>query len=461
MPWPAKVAERWRPGLGTVRVRTTLGAVLVVGTALLAGSIALVVVLSDTLTRDITASAHVRAREVAATLDTVADPQSLGVAEDDEQLIQVRGRDGEVLASSANVAGRAAVADLDSGEAVKIEPPFKDAGEFVAVAARGPAGGTVIVARSLEDVRDTSRAVASLLAVGLPVLLLLVAGTTWKVVGRALAPVDAIRAEVEEITGRDLHRRVREPPRDDEISRLAATMNRMLGRLENSAQRQRQFVSDASHELRSPVASIRQHSEVALAHPGHTTVSELADTVLAEDLRMQLLVENLLLLARADEGMLIAGQDAVDVDDLVFAEAGRLRGATRLEVDTAGVSAGRVHGSAVQLRSLVGNLLDNAARHARTRVVISLGEHGNAEPGSGVVVLRVTDDGGGIATKDRTRIFERFVRLDNARSRNNGGAGLGLAIVAEVAQAHGGTVVVTDPPAGGTRFEVRLPAAPD
>ena len=455
------VNRRWA-AIGTVRVRTTLGAVLVVGSALLAGSVALVVLLGHSLTADITASAQVRAREVAALLASPDAPQVLDVVEDDEQLIQVLDADGVVVASSGNVAGRAPVAALNAGETVKLAAPLADAADFVAVAAEGPAGTTVIVARSLEAVVESTQAVTGLLAVGLPVLLALVAGTTWLVVGRTLAPVDAIRAEVEEITGKDLHHRVREPARRDEISRLATTMNRMLARLEDASQRQRRFVSDASHELRSPVASMRQHSEVALAHPGRTTVNELAATVLAEDLRMQLLVENLLLLARADEGGLtLAEGDVVDLDDLVLAEARRLRDATALEVDARAVCAGRVRGSAAQLRSLVGNLLDNAARHARAKVTISLKEEQDEQAGRSAVVLRVDDDGGGIAAADRGRIFERFVRLDNARSRDHGGAGLGLAIVAEVAGAHGGTVVATDGPRCGARFEVRLPALAD
>jgi len=414
--------------------------------------------LGAALTQEITTAAQVRAEEVAATLP-VDDSVVLGIAEDDEQIIQVLDRSGAVVASSANVTGRARVAQLRPGDTARLDSPLEEDADFIAVADDGPGGGVVLVARSLEDVSDSTTAITSLLAVGLPLLLLLVAGTTWLVVGRALAPVDAIRAEVEEISGRDLHQRVREPQRGDEIARLAATMNRMLGRLEDAARHQRRFVADASHELRSPVASIRQHSEVALAHPERTSVGELAATVLAEDLRMQLLVENLLLLARADEGVLTTGLETLDLDDLVFAEARRVRLASGVAVDTTGVSAGRVHGAMAPLRSLVGNLLDNAARHARSRVTISLSEGvGATDPG---VVLRVDDDGGGIATGDRTRIFQRFVRLDDSRSRDHGGAGLGLAIVAQVAAAHGGWVLVADAPGGGARFEVRLPGVSD
>jgi signal transduction histidine kinase len=156
--------------------------------------------------------------------------------------------------------------------------------------------------------------------------------------------VEAIRAEVDAISGDALHRRVPDPPAGDEIGRLARTMNRMLGRLEQAQARQRRLVADASHELRSPVATIRQHAEVALAHPDRTT-TELAGTVLAEDLRLQRLAEDLLLLTRADEHTLALRRRPVDLDDLVFDEARRVRGATGLRVDTTAVSAGRVEGA--------------------------------------------------------------------------------------------------------------------
>jgi signal transduction histidine kinase len=308
-----------------------------------------------------------------------------------------------------------------------------------------------VVARSVEAVGEATGAVAGLLAVGLPLLLAVVGVTTWMVVGRALAPVEAIRTEVDAISAAALHRRVPDPPADDEIGRLARTMNRMLARLEQAQARQRRLVSDASHELRSPVAAIRQHAEVALAHPDRTTVGELAETVLAEDLRLQRLAEDLLLLTRADEHTLALRRRPVDLDDLVFEEARRLRAATGLRVDTGAVSAGRVDGDAAGLRRVLRNLGDNAARHAAGRLAFSLAER------DGLVLLGVDDDGPGIPEADRERVFERFVRLDDARARDDGGSGLGLAIVAELVAAHGGTVAIGSSPLGGARVEVTLP----
>jgi signal transduction histidine kinase len=232
-------------------------------------------------------------------------------------------------------------------------------------------------------------------------------------------------------------------------------MNTMLDRLQASQRRQRRFVADASHELRSPVASLRQHAEVTRAHPEATTSAALAGTVLAEALRLQRMIDDLLLLARADEDGLVLRRRPVDLDDVVLDEVRRLRAETRLEVDASGVSAGGVDGDADALRRVVRNVVDNAARHAAGRVRLALVEE------DGTVAFTVEDDGPGVDPDERERVFERFVRLDDARGRNGdeaGGAGLGLAIVAEVVAAHGGTVTIGDGALGGARVETRLPA---
>jgi signal transduction histidine kinase len=460
-------AERLRVVPGSVRVRTTVAAVAVVGVAMVVGAVVMVVVLRSTLTREVRAAARLRAEDVAAVLAAgggsgAAGPGTLAVDDADELLIQVLDGGGRVVAASPNAEGRPPVARLRPGSSAEVEVPaggpMDESGEFLAVAtgADTPRGQrTVLVARSTEAVDEAVAAVGGLLAVGLPLLLAVVAVTTWVVVGRALAPVEAMRAEVDEISAAALHRRVPDPPADDEIGRLARTMNRMLGRLEQAQARQRRLVSDASHELRSPVATIRQHAEVALAHPGRTTTSELASTVLAEDLRLQRLTEDLLLLTRADEQSLALRRRPVDLDDLVFEEAKRLREATGLRVDTSAVSAGRVAGDATGLRRVLRNLGDNASRHARERLALSVAER------DATVVLAVEDDGSGIPEADRERVFERFVRLDGARARDDGGSGLGLAIVAELVAAHGGTVAISPSPTGGTRVEITLPRLTD
>jgi len=453
----------WRARLGSVRGRATVAAVVVVGLAMALGAAVLVAVLRDTLTREVRAAARLRGEDVAAVLASGAPGRGpLAVDDDEELLIQVLDEGGRVVGASANATGLPPVARLRPGESTPVRlreaAPVEEDGSFLAVAtgAATPQGPrTVVVVRSTEAVTEAAAAVTGLLAVGLPLLLVVVAATTWSLVGRALAPVEAIRAEVDAISAVALHRRVPDPPADDEIGRLARTMNRMLARLEQAQTRQRRLVADASHELRSPVATIRQHAEVALAHPDRTTTGELAGTVLAEDLRLQRLTEDLLLLTRADEHSLAPRRRPVDLDDLVFEEARRLREAGALRVDTTAVSAGRVEGDPAGLRRMLRNLGDNAARHASGRLAFSVTER------DGAVLFGVDDDGPGIPEKDRQRVFERFVRLDDARARDDGGSGLGLAIVAELVAAHGGTVAIASSPLGGTRVEVTLPHLPD
>lgn len=444
-----------------VRFRSTVAAVVVVAVGLVAGAVALVALLRAELTDDVRQAARARAEQVAAVIESGRGVPSLAVADRDEQFIQVLDADGDVVAASANVDELPALARPGGDGESRITTPL-DEDEFLVVAtvADAPDGQkTVLVGRALIAVAEATQIVTRLLLVGLPLLLLLVGAATWMAVGRALAPVAAIRAEVEAISSAQLHRRVPLPRGQDEIAGLAATMNRMLDRLERAQKAQRRFISDASHELRSPVASIRQHAEVALAHPGRATQEGLAATVLAENLRIQHLVDDLLLLARADEHALRPDRRPVDVDDLVLDEARRLRtAAAELGISTAGVSPARLAADPQGLRRVLRNLGDNAARHARHRVAFDLTEE------DGRIVLGVEDDGPGVPAAERERIFERFVRLDDARSRSvedGGGSGLGLAIVAELVAAHGGAVTVSGGALGGARFEVSLPARED
>jgi signal transduction histidine kinase len=444
-----------RERAGTVRVRTTAAAAIVVGVALIVAAIAMVALLRRSLTDDVRAAARVRADAVEELLTAGTSSTTIRVGDEEEEFVQVLDPQGQVVASSANLAGSNAVARLEPGQSRELDDVAFEDDPFLVLAtsASAPEGPrTILVGRTLETVTESSQVVVNLLATGLPLLLLVVTVTTWSVVGRALSPMEAIRAEVDAISTRELHRRVSDPPGKDEVARLAATMNRMLARLEAGQTRQRRFVSDASHELRSPVATIRQHAEVALSHPDGTSIEDLAGVVLEEDARLQRLVEDLLLLAKMDEGTLRLRTESVDLDDIVFEEAERLRASMDLRVDSSRVSAGRVSGDRGQLARLVRNLTDNAARHADSTVALALRE------GDGEVVLTIDDDGDGIPEPERERIFERFVRLEEARDRDSGGSGLGLAIVAEIAGAHGARVAVRDGPAGGARLEVRFPS---
>jgi signal transduction histidine kinase len=470
--------SRWRTRLGSVRVRTTALATLVVGLTLAVGGVALVLALRTSLTRSVERAVR---QQATAAAEVVATGETPALVEgepdgDDDTVAQVLDADGRVLEFSPALQG-----DAEDGGGAPRTPlapglvPDRtatirlpgDSERFLAVAAsattRDGDERTVVVAGTLEVVDESVGIVRGLLVLGLPVLLLVVGATTWRIVGRTLAPVEAIRSTAEGVSATDLSGRVPTPTSADEVARLATTMNHMLDRLEDGQRRQRRFVADASHELRSPVATIRQHAEVAQAHPDRISPGELAGTVLAEALRMQRLVDDLLLLARADEHSLGLRRRPLDLDDIVLDEVRRLRATTIVSVDAGGVSAGPVDGDADALRRAVRNVVDNAARHANGRVamwlspsVSSLTDDGD-DAGSGTVTLAVEDDGPGVPSDQRERVFERFVRLDDARARDGGGSGLGLAIVAEVVSAHGGTIRITDAALGGARVQITLP----
>jgi signal transduction histidine kinase len=432
-----------------IRVRTTATAVAIVGLVLLGAAVAMVSFVTASVRAQVSDEAEIRATQIA---DAPITPgSSIPVGDPKEEFVQVLS-DGSVVASSANARGMAPVGFTPGSLSDVGHVPFA-AGPWAAFGVHAPGGRVVIVGRSIDDVVEVRDRVVTALFAGVPAVMVVVGLVTWWLVGRTLRPVEDIRSEVERISAEDLQRRVPEPTSADEIARLAGTMNAMLGRLEDARDRQRRFVSDASHELRTPVASIKQHAEVAAEHPTGTTVEELARRVLSEDARLEALVGDLLLLARLDEGA--AGSvEEVDLDDIVLAEAERLRAEGSLVVDTAAVSAARVMGSEQQLSRLVRNMVTNAAQHARGRIAVELRSDGTA------VDLSVDDDGPGVPTEDRERIFERFVRLDGARGRLDGGSGLGLAIVREVARAHGGDAEVTDGTLRGARVRVRLLAVP-
>ena len=439
----------------SLRTRAVIGAVTIVGVALLIGSVSMVLLVRSSLTGNVREAAELRADDLATVLEAGGESAAdLAVEDDEDALIQVIGTEGDVVASSPNVDGLPPVADLGDEQSTVLDHVSVGGDRFVAVAvtADTPEGEvTVLVARALDDADEATWALVEVLAIGVPLLLVVVGLVAWALVGRALAPVAAMTGAADEITATDLDRRLPEPEGADEIARLGTTLNAMLDRLADSRDRMSAFVADAAHELRSPVSSLRQHAEVALEHPDRTEVTDLAEVVRAESLRQQRLVDDLLLLARVDEGAAARRDRAVDLDDAVAVAVARLRPVSPVVIDTSGVSGGQVIGDPSGLDRLVGNLLENAARHANARVEVTLAERDD------VVAFTVDDDGPGVPAPDQDRIFERFVRLDESRSRDEGGSGLGLAIVAAVAAAHGATVVVGDSPLGGARFRVVFP----
>jgi signal transduction histidine kinase len=309
---------------------------------------------------------------------------------------------------------------------------------------------TVLVGGGTQAAESTAQTVTLLLAGAAPIVIAVAATASYWLVRRSLRSVDAIRGRVAEISTSDLADRVPVPTTRDEISALALTMNEMLGRIEAGHRAQQQFVGDASHELRSPLATLISGLEVAKAHPELLDAMLTTDTLLPEAHRMRVLIDDLLLLARADERELVLRNEEVALDDIAAGEAARLRRETKLAIDT-DISPTRLIGDPLSTSRVIRNLLDNAVRHAKSRIEIDVqSRNGNA-------ILTVGDDGPGIAAAERDRVFGRFVRLDSDRSRTGGGSGLGLAIVAEVVSAHHGTVTIDDRPGGGTAITVVIP----
>ncbi|MGW7205473.1 sensor histidine kinase [Streptomyces sp. NPDC054837] len=456
---------------GSVRSRATLGAGLVVAVALVMAGAAVLFSLRSNLIDQADTQAERSARGVATLLATGKSSADLDLG--DENPVQVVDAKGTLVAVSdglERISGTATDAvkaqarpsgssDDDSDDDALEPGEIGDDVEltdgtatidgesadyrFAALPVETDDGVelTVYAGESLDTEQSAVDTALTVMLIGFPLLLGVVAAATWLVTRRALRPVEGIRREMAAITAsEDLARRVPEPDTHDEVAALARTTNATLAALETSVERQRRFVADASHELRSPIASLRTQLEVAAAHP------ELLDVpgAVQDTVRLQRLAADLLLLARLDAGE-GPGDTRLDLGEVARREA---RGRDGVTVEAAEVE---VAGSRSRLERVIGNLLDNAQRHARSVVGVTVRRDG------AWAVVEVADDGGGVAEADRERIFERFVRLDEARSRDDGGAGLGLAIARDVAARHGGTLTVRDAPAGGALFELRLP----
>ena len=444
-----------------IRVRSVLVAVCVVLVALLAGLAGLLFALEHDLEQTADANARARASEIVAQLSTVGlstTKKAIADSTHTNSIVQILDANGTVLQASTNdVAGmamssqRPPVGDYDAVE-VDLDVRHGASGEWTVVTTATELGKStyyVQAAVPISPQRDTIRTVAVFLLAGTPVLLGAVALAVWMLVGRALWSVEQIRATVADIDAHRLAQRVEVPPTRDEIAALATTMNTMLDRLEAADRAQRAFISDASHELRSPLATISTAGELAVgATPARQ--AELLATMNAEISRLRGLVENLMTLARADAQNLVTQHVEVDLDDLVVAETSRLRLTRELTV-RADITPVRVLADQQRLGQALRNLVDNAAKHAAGTVRITLTTSGDD------AIIWVDNDGPTIPAVDRERVFERFVRLDEARTRDLGGSGLGLAIARATMRAHGGDASVQDAPSGWCRFELRLP----
>jgi signal transduction histidine kinase len=455
-------ASRWLRRFATVRIRLAVLSLLVVAAGLAVGGVVVVELVRHNLTSNVEGQALQRARDTVGLLRTGQVPGALPGGSEDQTVVQVVDPDGRVLATNLPIASPSGIAaapllnQRPSGGPLTVtldHPLLGDGGDYVVVGLNTRYEGQPVVvyaASSLEPVSEAVQATALGLAITVPLLLLVVGGTSWVLVGNALRPVEALRKEVADITASDLDRRVPEPAIQDEIGRLAGTMNQMLARLQTAHERQRRFVGDAAHELRSPVANILAQLEVGLAHRRDTDWVRLAQSLHRDGVRLDQLSEQLLVLSRVDADSAGHPLQEVDLDELVLTEVEALRARGKVKVELPQFSAARLTARPDDLRAVVRNLLDNAEAHASQTVTVQLRTTPDA------VELVIADDGAGIPAEYRERVFERFYRMDSARDRQSGGAGLGLAIVRDVVLGHGGTTWVADP-AEGAEFHVRLP----
>jgi signal transduction histidine kinase len=405
-------------------------------------------------------TARQRARDVVALVDSGQLPDPIPVAAG-TPLVQVVDADDRVVAASAGgdrlvpillpddvAAVRDGAVRTIGGSRLGLSGELRVIGE----PADAEEPQTVLVAMSVAEVEGSLQVVRTAMIVGAPLLVGGFAMVCWLLVGSALRPVAALRRGAEDITTTRQAGRLPVPDADDEVRRLALTLNDMLERLERSSARQRSFVADAAHELRSPLTAIRTQLEVARAHPQQADWPQVSTDALADVERLSRLVDDLLVLARLEDGAVRPPVEAVDlvhVADRIVA-----RTVADVSLRREGDDEVIVHADVDAVQRVVANLVDNAVRYGATTVIVDV-----RDGAGGGAVVSVADDGPGIPAEQREHVFERFTRLDHARSRDAGGAGLGLAIVRELVRSQGGEVSLEDN-APGLRAVVRLPETP-
>ncbi len=440
----------------SVRSRVTVAATASVAVVLAVTGAVLVSHLRRTLTEGVDDGLEARAIALGNTAIAGAPLSDLAVPGDDDQWVLVVDDGGRVAAAEASVPAGFLVApprfdvalpapDLDGDPTVvagAVTEP--QSGETFRLASRRiDIDGVPLrlhVGGRIDDIDEATSTLRDAMLLAVPVVSALLGALVWFLTGRTLAPVEAIRSTVDSMDGSSPGGRVPEPRGDDEIARLARTMNAMLVRTDHAAERQRRFVADAAHELRSPIARMRTHLEVDDPQP---------DRLLRDLDGLRRLLDDLLQSARVDSGRSLR-TEPVDLDDVVMRAVGDARAVNACRIDASGVSGAQVVGDADALRRVVDNLLDNACRHAAASVSVTLREVGDRAE------LGVSDDGPGIAPADRKRVFERFARLDDARTHGQG-TGLGLAICRDIVVAHGGAIDIDGGHGSGTRMLVLLP----
>jgi len=438
-----------RDRLARLGLRSRLMAVGLVGVAgaLVLGGLLLYAAVAVSLDRATVGEARSSAGDVATLVEQGRLPDPVPVS--GALVVQVLDARNRVVAASAtadrltSIVTSAEAARLASGGSFVVPGNRAGLSGELRLAAReaGPSGERVLVVAGVPtaDLQTSQRALRTLMLVFFPLFLLLLAVIAWWVIGRTLRPVEELRRGAARIgESGDPNERLPEPPTRDEISALAATLNDMLGRLASGSAKQRAFVADAAHELRSPLAAMRTQLEVAdrIGEGG-----DLPAELLPEVERLAALVEDLLVLARSGSEAGARPRSRVELAEVVRAVAARYA-AARVPVVVAPPSGAAADGAVVEvdradLERALGNLVDNAVRHARTQVTLGWQR-------TGEVRAWVRDDGNGVPAADRERVFDRFARLDEARDRDSGGSGLGLSITRELLRRNGSRVWLED-----------------
>ncbi len=440
-------------------MRIALLSLVTVAIALAIFSVTLVFVQRILLIDRIEDAIGTRARDVGS---LVRSGESLAAINEggEDAFIQVVSSDGSIVFASSNVSQEqpftGTTASIGQMRFIDAKGPVDNDVDSFRVAVFGVASTdgavTVLVGRNLETVADSTETLVLVLLIAVPLLTLLVGVAAWFLAGRALKPVDDMRSTVDQIGGEIAGRRVAEPVTEDEVARLAATMNRMLERVDSVQESQKRFVADASHELRTPLTAFRTNLEASIDRLQDPESARMLQASLSDVDRMELLIEEMLTEAAASEGQ-TPEPVLIDLDDIVLEETAAVRVGTSVEINSAGVSAAQATGIGGQLRRGIRNLLNNAVRHAQSKVTVTLEEMASGAR------FTVEDDGPGIPRSEHERVFERFVRLDSARASDSAGSGLGLTITRRIVEAHAGRVYVDREFTRGARFVVELPGS--
>jgi heavy metal sensor kinase len=446
-----------------IRVRLTLVFTVLMAMVLLA--VGTLVGAGFRVQQDDAAANALRARAEAATdaLEQGRRPFRYTAGEPDEAFGQVLTTGGSVLLASPAVRGESLIspnelAGLSSPTFFdRTVPTTEEPVTARLLVTPGPDDQVIVVGASLEDQIDAAEHLTLLSVVGGVIAVVLAGVVGWVVTGAALRPVEQMRREADAITESDWDRRLPVPPRDDELSRLASTLNAMLGRLQGAMRREQRFVADASHELRTPLTNLRAEIDLALRHPGDANaLREALESSGEETDRLVRLTRDLLLLAQSNEGSSAVVREPVDLGRLAEQAATGFR--ARADERQVTVRVDAPAGLLVQvdpdrIRQAIENLIDNALSHAPPGTSVDV----RVEASADAVRLTVDDQGPGFDDEFLPRVFEPFSRADEGRTRGAGGTGLGLAIVEAIVHDHDGTAQACQRPGGGGRVVVELP----